>query len=161
MKTTHPRRQKRVREKVERVIPAAHGARLFRVHPEPGRPFTVEVRISPTRMRMRQEMRRLDGKEAETNRLCMGLVRTWRDSITGRPVIRPRGVIARIHLNAADLRVLPGELISHECTHAAMGWARLQRADLRVMVGEEVLAHAVGRLVHQVNRVCHAMGVFR
>lgn len=150
------------REKVEREIPAAHGARLFRLHPEPGRPFVVELRMSPTRRRMRDEMQRLEGRAcAERDRCVMGLVRSWSNKITGRPAVRPRGVVARIYLNVVDVRRRPSEIVSHECTHAGMAWARFQRANLAQMPGEEVLAHAVGRLVKQVIRVCYAMGVFR
>lgn len=69
-------------------------------------------------------------------------------------------IVARVYLNKRDLRCSPGEIISHECTHAGMGYARLERANLKYMRGEEVLAHAVGRMVAQLNRVCYAEKVW-
>lgn len=155
-------RTKRVRAKVDRLVPAerGHAARVFRVRPDPARPFVVEVRVARDGRRMREEMARLDGESAERDPRVEGLVRTWHSKITGRPVIRPGGVVARMYLNVKALRRRPSEIVSHECVHAAMGWARLQRADLSRMAGEEVLAHAAGRLVAQVNHHCFAMGVW-
>ena len=140
--------------------PAGHAAHVFRVYPEPGRPFVVEVRIARDGRRMREEMKRLDGQHADLDPRVEGLVRTWTSKITGRPVVRPGGVIARMYLNVKALQRRPSELVSHECVHAAMGWARLQRADLSRMAGEEVMAYAAGRLVAQVNRVCFSMQVW-
>jgi len=98
---------------------------------------------------------------ADIERTVMGLVRTWYGKRTRREAVtRPRGLVARMYLNVRDLRDKPGEIIAHECTHAAMGYSRLKRANLDVMPGEEVLAHAVGRLVSQVNRICYAHGVW-
>lgn len=163
--TRRPRPQKRKRQRVE---PKVHRDRLrpcrvFRVEPEPGRPFVVEVRIAKHRRAMRDEMSYHEGAAfaAEVELECMGLVRTWWGKRTRcSAVIRPRGIVARMFLNVRDLRARPSEIIAHECTHAAMGWARLQRAQLGWMAGEEVLAYAVGRLVKQVNRVCYAHGVW-
>lgn len=107
-------------------------------------------------------MRRVDGARGDDlDTRCMGLVRSWQSVVDGRNVYRPRGVIARMHLNVRDLRAKPSEIVSHECTHAGMAWVRLRRADLSVMPGEEVLCHAVGQLVRQVNSACYAHGVWR
>jgi hypothetical protein len=137
-------------------------ARLFRVKPDRSRPFVVEVRIARTRKRMHEEVGRCDGAAAirgiEAD--CMGMVRSYCSRVTGRDVIRPGGLVARMFLNARDLRSKPGEIVSHECGHAAMAWARLQHADLSRMSGEEVMCYALGRLVAQVNRICYAAGVF-
>lgn len=67
---------------------------------------------------------------------------------------------ARMFLNVKDLKARPSEIVAHECGHAAMAWARLQRANLRQMLGEEVMCYALGRLVAQVNRVCFASGAW-
>jgi len=74
--------------------------------------------------------------------------------------IRPNGVVGHIFLNKRDLANKPSEIIAHECAHAGMAWVRLHRAKLEHMHGEEVLCHAVGRLVQQVNRVCYAAKAF-
>lgn len=137
-------------------------ARMFRVKPDPSLPFVVEVRIARTRQRMHEEIGRCDGEAAirgiEDD--CMGMVRSYCSRIGGRPVIRPGGLVARMFLNRCDLRHKPGEIVSHECGHAAMAWARLQRANLAHMQGEEVMCYALGRMVAQVNRICYAAGVF-
>lgn len=130
----------------------------FEVHPDPTSPLIVEVRIARSSRHMKGEMKRLDGYDAEAG--LAGLCRTWHYKITGRPAIRPRGVVARIFLNKQDLAKRPSELVAHECAHAAMGWARLRRADLSRMHGEEVMAYALGRLTAQVNRACYAARAF-
>jgi len=137
-------------------------ARLFRVKPDPALPFVVEVRIASSRKRMHDEVGRCDGAAAirDIESDCMGMVRSYYSRIGGRPVIRPGGLVARMFLNRQDLRRKPGEIVGHECGHAAMAWARLQRANLNHMPGEEVMCYALGRLVAQVNRVCYAAGVF-
>jgi hypothetical protein len=160
-----PRPQKRQRVKRE---PTVHRDRLrpcrvFRIDPEPGRPFVVEVRVAKHRRAMRDEINFHEGPEAaaDTDRDCMGYVRSWWCPRTRRAArIRPRGTVARMFLNVRDLRKRPSEIVAHECTHAAMAWARLQRARLGVMSGEEVLCYAVGRLVKQLNRALYAHRVW-
>jgi hypothetical protein len=140
-----------------KVMPRSYSMR-FEVRPDPASPLKVEVRIARTRAHMRGEMRRLDHSTDCDD--AAGLCRTWSSKITGKPAIRPRQVVARIFLNAQDLRTRPGEIVSHECAHAAMGWARLRRANLSKMEGEEVMCYALGRLVAQVNRICYAARAF-
>jgi hypothetical protein len=128
--------------------------------PDESLPFHVEVRISRTRRRMLDEMRRCDGVDASIGPDTQGLVRHWMSKINGRFTVRPRGMVARMYLNVADLRVRPSEIVSHECTHAGMAWARIRGANLKHMPGEEVLCYAVGAMVKQVNRACYAHGVW-
>ena len=103
----------------------------------------------------------MEGPKAVPEPECMGLVRSWHSKITGRPAVRPGGVIARVYLNRRDLRDKPSEIVSHECTHAGMAWARFNRVSLGRMAGEEVLCYAVGKMVAQVNRIGYAEGVWR
>lgn len=157
--------QKRKRIKVERSVHRNRlsAGRVNRVHPDPSRPFIVEVRIARDGRRMRGLMNFHDGERlaASCERNCMGLVRTWQHPKTRRAgIVRARGIVARMYLNVRDLRARPSEIVSHECAHAGMGWARFQRANLNHMHGEEVLAYAVGNLVRQVNRVCFAEKVW-
>ncbi len=91
----------------------------------------------------------------------MGLVQHWLSRVDGRYVVRPQLMVARMYLNMDDLRKQPGEIIAHECTHAGMAWARLQKANLDHMPGEEVLCYAVGKMVEQVNRIGHAIGIWK
>lgn len=160
-----PKLEKRQRQKLGRVVhrDRVMPARVWRVHPEPGRPHIVEVRIARSRRAMRDEMRRIDDAKGEDlNVGCMGLVRHWHHTRGRRHTRCLAGyLLVRMYLNVPDLRDYPAEIVGHECTHAGMAWARLRRADLNVMAGEEVLAYAVGRLTEQVNRVAHAMGVWR
>jgi hypothetical protein len=139
-------------------------ARVFRVMPDPDLPFIVEVRIAKTRMRMLDEMRRIEGESKDASgpesSRTQGLVRSWFYKRSGVPCYRPRGLVARMYLNTVDLRNRPSEIVAHECTHAGMAWARLRGAKLEHMPGEEVLAHAVGQLVRQVNTICYAHRVW-
>lgn len=161
------RRAKPERRQFAKVVRLVHRnrtypARLFRVKPDPSRPFVVEVRVSRNRQRMTEEIGRCDGARAvlDAGQDAMGMVRSYYSTTKRRPVMLPGGIVARMFINVADLRNRPGEIVSHECGHAAMAWARLQRADLSRMAGEEVMCYALGRLVAQVNRVCYSAGVF-
>lgn len=163
--TKRPKPKKRKRIKIERIVHRNRlsAGRTYRVTPDYRRPFVVELRLARDGRRMRGLMNFHDGqKQAEgVERTCMGLVRTWwhpRLRLSG--ICRPRGVVARMYLNVRDLRERPSEIVSHECVHAAMAWARFQRANLNLMVGEEVMAHAAGRLVAQINRICFAEKVW-
>lgn len=133
-------------------------SRRFEVKPDPSLPYMVEVRIASTRAHMRGEMLRIDGYEDSPR--IEGLCRHWCGRQSGKTVARPRGMVARIYLNAQALSKRPSEITSHECGHAAMVWARFRRANLQEMEGEEVMCYALGRLVAQVNRICYAAGAF-
>jgi hypothetical protein len=91
----------------------------------------------------------------------MGAVRSYSSKTNGRNVVRPGHVIASMYLNVADMHRNGGEIISHECTHAGMAWARLRNANLARMVGEEVLCYAVGRMTKQVIRIGHMTGAWQ
>lgn len=156
-------REKRKRGRIDRptVWQRAYPARVFRVYPSDSASLVVEVHISRTQRHMRGEIIRFSPSGEKDGFVdTAGLVRTYYDMITGRQVVRPGGVIARMFLNAQDLRARPSEIVSHECTHAGMAWARHKKANIGVMPGEEVLCYAVGLLVKQVNRVCYAHGVW-
>ena len=153
-------------KRCRRTIPASRvmPARVFRVRPDPSLPFVVEVRIARTRRLMHEEMRRVCGEKAALEAYhpeMMGLVRHWLSKINGRYTIRPGQMVARMYLNVKDMRDRPNEIVSHECAHAGMAWARIRKANLREMDGEEVMCYAVGNLVKQVNRVCYAHGVWK
>lgn len=162
--TRRPKPQRRKRERVERTVarPRLYPARRYRVKPDPSRPFFVLLLLARDRRRMREAINWHDGSAAaaDVERECMGMVRHYMSRVTGRLVVRPGQVIARMFLNVRDLRARPSEIVSHECGHAAMAWARLRGANLRRMAGEEVMCYALGRLVAQVNRICFAHGVW-
>jgi hypothetical protein len=138
------------------------------VRPDESRQFVVEVRISKDRRAMRNEMNFHEGQAfaMTVERECMGLVKSWWSPRTRRAGILQRGgTVARMFLNVKDLRAKPSTIVPHECTHAAMAWARfcgvgIGRAQ-RCMPSEEVIAYAVGDLVRQVSRVCYAHGVWK
>lgn len=134
-------------------------SRRFEVKPDPALPYIVEVRIARSRAHMRGEMMRIDGHTDDPR--TEGLCRHWYDRRSGQTIARPRGIVARIYLNAQGLSGRPSEITSHECCHAAMAWARFKRANLHYMEGEEVMCYALGRLVAQVNRICYAAGAFK
>lgn len=160
---TYPKRPaRRTRHIVTRLTAPerAYPARRHVVMPDPPTPLFVEVRIARNRRHMREDIRRMEGAAARPEPELMGMVRSYHDRITGRPRIRPRGVVARMYLNRADLRKRPSEIVSHECTHAGMAWARLKGARLSRMAGEEVLCYAVGKMVAQVNTICYAERVW-
>jgi hypothetical protein len=153
--TKRPRRQKVKRIKPSGAVPA----RVFRITPDYRLPYRVEVRLSRTRPQMHREMKRLDAIVEDP--MCMGLCRTWSaPRLRQAGAARPGFLLARIYLNVKDLQSRPNEIVSHECAHAAMGWARFRQANLRRMPGEEVMCHALGRLVAQANYQLYAANAF-
>lgn len=151
----------RLRTKMGGLVPARCAARIFRIRPDQSKPHVVEVRIARTRRHMHAEVMRIEGTTAAEAPNCMGMVRHYFSRADGRFTVRPGLVIARMYLNIADLRAHPGEIVSHECTHAGMAWARLRNANLKDMPGEEVLCHAVGRMVVQLNTIGYRIGIWK
>lgn len=138
-------------------------SRLFRVRCHHSLPGTIEVRIARTRRQMLEDIIGWSAPGEPITPNTLGQVSSYFYT-RGRRFIgakmRPNYVVGRMFLNAQDLRRKPSEIVAHECTHAAMAWARLRRANLNHMPGEEVLAHAAGLLVRQVNSVCYAANAF-
>lgn len=148
------------RQKVRRLKPTgAWPARVFRISPDPATPYQVEVRVHRTQRHIHAEMKRLEGDDGGGD--WKGLCRTWSAPRLKVAAHRPRFLVARIYLNARDVQDRPSEIVSHECAHAAMGWARHRGANLRRMPGEEVMCYALGRLVAQANHHLYALGVFQ
>lgn len=147
-----------VRAKVERLPIRACRASIHYIKPDPAMPHVVQVFLSPTRAHMRMTVKFKTSSDCCAR--TMGMVRHYFSKATGRFVVRPGHVIAHMFLNFADLRAKPAEIVSHECTHAGMAWARLRKANLKQMEGEEVLCHAVGRMTNEVNRIGFMMGVW-
>lgn len=129
------------------------------MHCDPHKPGVIEVRIARTPREMHQDILAWTHEIPDPD--VAGQLTSYHSKKIGRgrPRMRSNFVVGRMFLNAHDLRDRPNETISHECTHAGMAWARLRRANLDRMVGEEVLCHAVGRLVKQVVRVVRAAQV--
>lgn len=154
-----PYLKKQKRMKSRRLPIRAPRFRVHYVKPDPDRPHRVQVLVSACARHMHATIEALEG-DAPTNPHVAGMVRHYTSKVTGRFVVRPGLIIARMFLNARDLRANPAEIISHECVHAGMAWARLQSADLSKMDGEEVMAYATGRMTRQVNYICHRMRIF-
>lgn len=155
-----PRERRDKPEKRQRLPMRAARAVVHYVKPDPDMPHVVQLFLSPTPQHMRTTVYHKEGDWAACPRTA-GMVRHYTSKVTGRYVVRPGQIIARMFLNVADLRRNGMEIISHECTHAGMAWARLRRANLRRMVGEEVLCYAAGRMTRQVVNIGHMVGVWR
>lgn len=154
-----PRRVKTVRSKIPRLASRASRARIAYIKPDPSKPHVVKVFISPTRLHMRATVRFIEGEDHGYR--CMGQVWSWLKGPRERPFLKGGRVLARMYLNADDMRAKPADIVSHECTHAGMAWVRNRKANLSKMVGEEVLCYAVGRMTEQVNRIGYTMGVWK
>ena len=156
--TKRPKPTKRRRTKAARFVhlDRVYPARLIRVKPDPDKRYVVEVHITRTRRKMRDQTRRWHNDQGPDTR---GAVLSNYKSRSGRPVLREGRVVAFMFLNQRDLRDAPGLLVSHESAHAGMAWARFRRADLRKMPGEEVMAHATGELTQQITNRLWGMGV--
>jgi hypothetical protein len=137
--------------------------KTFRISPDPSRCEVVEVRILPTARAMQAAFQIYEHRDclAATDHLVQGRCQSWHCNFSGRALLRPGLVVARIYYSVADLRKKPSEISSHEVGHAAMAYARWLGIDLSRMKGEEVMVHALGRMVAQVNRILYAAGAFK
>lgn len=102
---------------------------------------------------------RVEGGEYHDRRAA-GLVKSYTLRNTGKPCVRPGKVIARMFLNRRDLAKAPCEILAHECGHAAMAWARFQKANLKIMDGEEVMCYALGRMFQKLANILDTRGYF-
>jgi hypothetical protein len=139
--------------------------RLFRIYPD-----AVEYPNAVVHVYLCRDVRRMcdavrqqgwsDSKAAELADAA-GTVFHFFSRVNGRYCMLHGHVVAQMFLSVRDLQNRPGEIVSHECGHAAMAWARLRRANLKQMPGEEVMCYALGRMVAQLNRICYASGAFQ
>lgn len=127
--------------------------------PDPDSPLRVQVFLSPNRKHMRTCVIEYTGPDGFSEHTA-GLVRSYHSKFNGNPVVRPGQIIAKMFLNAEDLREHGIEILSHECGHAAMAFARIRESNLADMEGEEVMCYALGRMANQLNLICHARGVW-
>lgn len=149
-----PKPQKREFEKVRRHVADARGisSRRFELRPSYSKHYIVELRVSLNRRWMLNEIRRLTGPKAKLYETeLMGLCWTWskRRKHNARPRLWCGKIVAMVFVNRDDLRDDYANVLSHELTHAAMGVARFERANLGNIVGEEVLCYAQGYLMRQ------------
>lgn len=144
------------------TITASHGSREL-----------VEIRLSRTRREMFAEAKRLDELDlADDNDIprpahvsrrgkCSGACRSWSLKRNGdgcsRPALGAR-IVARVYLCKETLST---EIFTHELGHAAMAYARLRRADLGKMPGEEVMCYALGHMCSELGDLFHRIGAWR
>lgn len=156
--------QKRQRTMHEDRIKVGH---VLRVMPDPALPhFYVLVRVAHNRAHMHRVIRWAAPHCDEVRRgrmECLGMVFSRGRRGSGVSINRGyrSGIVAHMFLNRQDLARQPTTILSHEATHAGMAWARMRRANLAHMPGEEVLCYAVGELVRQLGSAGHVLGWFR
>jgi hypothetical protein len=145
-----------------RRLQAKPRMKTFRISPDPARCEVVEVRILPTARAMQAAFQIYEHRElGPTDHLVAGRCQSWHCKYSGRALLRPGQVVARIYFCASELQRKPNEISAHEVGHAAMAYARWLGVNLTRMAGEEVMVHALGRMVAQVNRILYAAGVFK
>jgi hypothetical protein len=163
IKRSKPQRRRFQRADHRRTISLERGlnGRIKRLVVEFGKPYLVELRLSRTRRLMHNEIQRWTQGHELPDRRTQGQCNTPYSLTTRdkRSVAAGR-VVARIFVNAQDLRDNAAEVLAHECTHAGMGWVRFRRTSLEQMPGEEVLAHAVGNLHWQACVATRLYGVW-
>ena len=135
-------------------LPPRPTTRRFRLRAFPEDRLVLELRVSRTRRLMHADVLRTEGEALANRAVCMGMVKAWHHRIGGAPRTLPGQVYARMYLNLEDLQCAPEEIITHECTHAALAWARHHELDLRSEAAEELLCYANGLLTEQVVQAC-------
>lgn len=153
VRARRPRPEKRLRDPTR-----CTRAEVIRIKPDPVRPFWVCVRVSPTRSHMRVTARFVSGVEIEES--VRGAVVTRSSVLRGTQKVLKGAYTCYMFLNARDLKDAPAEIVSHECGHAAMAWARQQKANLSVIDGEEVMCYALGRMTQNLCNKLDKRGYF-
>lgn len=127
----------------------------FRIYPEPGlSSLFFHVRIFQTVEAMHAYVRTRPGNPARPGRFCKGMCSWWTR-------ISFRSGRGRTHPELGEIvlarRWLTMRIISHECTHAALAWARRRRVDVaergrgqHVSGGEERFCGALGDMARQI-----------
>ena len=130
----------------------------FRIKPDKTSGLYFTVKIFPTLQGMRAYARK--NREAKLGQFY-GLSTSWRK---WKLTHRKTGDTKERWLGSRELgeillaeKYLSARIVSHECTHAALGWARRKKLDLadegdsgKVSNIEEALCHAQGNFVKQV-----------
>jgi hypothetical protein len=134
---------------------------IFRVKPQRKHCAQVEVRLTRTRVEMYAVLWRDNQSQMSfTDHYTVGCCKDYRKSVGKRPSMGWRHIVARVYLNKEDLRHHGTDTVVHETGHAAMAWARYQRADLSTNAGEEVMAYALGFMAQEINNNLHARRAF-
>lgn len=107
---------------------------------------------------MRVTARFVSGVEIEES--VRGAVVTRSSVLRGTQKVLKGAYTCYMFLNARDLKDAPAEIVSHECGHAAMAWARQQKANLSVIDGEEVMCYALGRMTQNLCNKLDKRGYF-
>lgn len=134
---------------------------IFYLTPKKRHCARVEVRLTRTRADMYAALW-LDGCSQMNfgDTFTLGCRKDFRKATTGKPSMGWRNTVARIYLNKQDLQYCPADTTMHELGHAAMAWARYQRADLSTNAGEEVMMYALGFMAQEITNKLSARGAF-
>lgn len=137
--------------------------RVYRLKPDPSFPLVnVEVRLFRTRIEMNMGRYNYEGQTAQfDDHGTLGFCREFRGKIKSQgPKLWWRHTVARVYLNAKDIRREPVDLPIHELGHAALAYARYRRADLETIDGEETVCYALGRMAQRLANILHANGAY-
>ncbi len=120
----------------------------------------VLVYVWPTRKGMNKHIKECNFgvNKSEVQGQCSGFAH-YRSSKNG---LKLTGLFAYMWLNEEDLQKRGMEIITHECTHAAMRHMTNHKVDLysEDMAGEEALAYTIGSLSCQVNKKLYKHKIF-
>jgi len=117
--------------------------------------FYVAVKVFDTRKEMSESITEYMQEPADgaCEGQCSGHARyDKRGKLTGN--------FATMWLNVDDLRNHAAEIISHECTHAAMRHLHNKSVDLSDIGGEEALCYCVGSMTQQLTDKLYKLKVF-
>lgn len=136
----------------------------FRIYPEMGTSrLFFHVRIFQTVEAMHTYLR---STERAPGRFCKGMCSTYK--LTKCPRRRPAYTTPEVGEIVLAARWCGSRIISHECTHAALGWARRRgldprdRGEGRVIGGaEERVCGVLGDLVGQIARQLWNRGIVK
>jgi len=141
-------------------------SKRYTVTASEGSNVLIELRLSRTQREMCDEALRLDEVRLDKNVKgvgTQGACQSWTARRSRRTVgktepNRGNRVVARVYLN---MEYLDTNVFTHEAGHAAMAYARLKKANLKVMEGEEVMCYSLGHICAEMGSLLHRIGAFK
>lgn len=119
----------------------------MRVYPE-GRSLYYLVNVWPTKKAMQEHCRTVNGY---VGRNYAALVNSFHVSMVGsNGRTRTGPIMGEINFNR---KALGGEIVAHEMTHAALGWARRIKLNF-----DGILTQSGGACCANEERFCYALG---
>lgn len=148
-KRSPPAKRKRVKRKPDPHIDRGVAARLNRIAFAHG--YIGEVWLTHNRWQMNAVAKRINTQSPGHD--AMAAVHGWHSRIDLKTQVTHRRKVFRMVFNRKDLERIPGDIVAHESTHAALVWLRVRKSF--PWDDEEDIADAVGGIAQRVANILY------